>query len=317
MEIINYTTDYFDRWNRFVELSNNGTLFHKLDFLSYHGDQFKESEHNLIWLDGEEIVALMPMSLLNIDGNLIAKSPHGSSYGGIIFLKDINYAEAEEIFSELKLYCAKLSINELIITNTPTIYHSEQCEYFDFIFLINKGQLINADLTAYVKINNDFENNYSRSCKKAIRQAIKFDLRFEKNNDLDSFYEILLKNREKHEAKPIHTKSDLEYLLNNLNEQIHLFMVYKDDTPIAGSVVFICNNDVIIDFYWAHLEQYSHLRPINYLVFKICNWALEHNFKIFDFGTHTLNMKPNHGGTKFKESFGSRGVLRKTYKFNF
>ena len=317
MKIEKYRPDYYERWNKFIDISNNGNIFHKLDFLSYHGDKFKNNEHNLVWIENEEIIAVMPFAIFEIEGELIGRSPYGASYGGIIYKQDISFIKAEQIFIALKEYCLRESIGKLIITNTPTFYHLRHCEYFDFIFLMNNGKLVNSDLTAYIQINEKTQEYFDRSCKKAIRKSIKNELLFEQNNHLESFYEILLINREKHNAKPVHTKADLEYLINTLNDQVKLFMIYYNNIPIAGSIVFICNNHVLLDFYWAHLEEYKHLRPVNYLVYKMSNWALEKGYKIFDFGTQTVNMKPNYGNTRFKETFGSRGLLRKTYELNF
>ena len=43
-------------------------------------------------------------------------------------------------------------------------------------------------------------------------------------------------------------------------------------------------------------------------------WAHRHGFRLFDFGTQTINMVPQEGSTKFKETFGAAGLFRKTYE---
>ena len=35
-KLVNYTSDMYTDWNAFVDCSNNGTIFHRLDFLDYH-----------------------------------------------------------------------------------------------------------------------------------------------------------------------------------------------------------------------------------------------------------------------------------------
>ena len=63
-KIIKYDVKYFDKWNKFVENSNNGTIFHRLDFLNYHGNKFKKNEHHLIILKGDTIFGVINLPLL-------------------------------------------------------------------------------------------------------------------------------------------------------------------------------------------------------------------------------------------------------------
>ena len=92
-----YKKDYFDKWNKFVENSNNGTIFHRLDFLAYHGDKFKSNENHLIWFKGDEIIALMPLGIFEENGKRIAKSPYGGSYGGVITRLNTTYSMSKDL----------------------------------------------------------------------------------------------------------------------------------------------------------------------------------------------------------------------------
>ena len=56
-----YTNKFYDQWNGFVEDSNNGTIFHRMDF-NYHGHKFS-NEHSLVFFKEDSIVALMPLSI--------------------------------------------------------------------------------------------------------------------------------------------------------------------------------------------------------------------------------------------------------------
>ena len=93
-------------------------------------------------------------------------------------------------------------------------------------------------------------------------------------------------------------------------------MAKLGDTPIAGTLLFKCNENVLLDVYWAHLDSYHIYRPINAIVYEVTKWAFKEKIKYFDFGTQTVGMEPNYGGTNFKESFGSTGVFRHTLKLS-
>ena len=64
-------------WKRFVEESNNGTLFHDLDFLAYHPPGKFRTCH-LVFSEAGETIAVMPAAVE--DG--ILKSPYGASVEG-------------------------------------------------------------------------------------------------------------------------------------------------------------------------------------------------------------------------------------------
>ncbi len=50
MEIIRYTDDWKEKWDKFVEESNNGTLFHLQRFFGYHTPE-KFTFNHLIFLE--------------------------------------------------------------------------------------------------------------------------------------------------------------------------------------------------------------------------------------------------------------------------
>ena len=49
LKMIEYNAAYHNLWNDFVERVDNGTIFHRLDFLAYHGQKFKVNEEHLLW----------------------------------------------------------------------------------------------------------------------------------------------------------------------------------------------------------------------------------------------------------------------------
>lgn len=75
-EIVRYTAQRADEWNRFVAASKNGTFLFDRRFMDYHSDRF--SDYSLmVYLKGR-LYALLPA---NADGQTLV-SHGGLTYGG-------------------------------------------------------------------------------------------------------------------------------------------------------------------------------------------------------------------------------------------
>ncbi|HWY35585.1 MAG TPA: hypothetical protein VNX68_13140, partial [Nitrosopumilaceae archaeon] len=68
LNLVEYTSKYYQAWNNFVNSSNNGTLFHRLDFLSYHGKKFESIENHLLFFKGDELFAVLPAGVIDMGG---------------------------------------------------------------------------------------------------------------------------------------------------------------------------------------------------------------------------------------------------------
>ena len=154
--------------------------------------------------------------------------------------------------------------------------------------------------------------------RRNIRKALKNpDLRVEINDSYEEFYPILIKNKERHDVKPTHSLNDLTKLKKLLPENIFLFMVYYKDKPIAGSCVFICNDQVVLCFYNMLLYEFKNLKPIHLVMYEVIKWATEKGFRYVDTGvsqdTKADNpMTPSMDLIDFKEKFDAKTVMRNT-----
>jgi len=81
---------------------------------------------------------------------------------------------------------------------------------------------------------------------------------------------------------------------------------------VAGVVNFVVNDHVVLAFYISHDEAYQEFRAVNLLFYSIFDWAIQQGFRIYDFGTFTVNEEPNMGLGRFKENFGASGIFRDT-----
>src|SRR3954470_17511700 len=67
----------------YVADSVDGTLFHRLRFLAYHGSRFAGRERHLVFREGtERVLAVLPLAIETTGGVTEARSPFGASVGG-------------------------------------------------------------------------------------------------------------------------------------------------------------------------------------------------------------------------------------------
>lgn len=302
-------------WDAFVEDADGGTLFHRLGFLAYHGDRFARNAHPVAWTRGDSLQAVLPLGLFPEDDGLVARSPYGASYGGIVTKDAPSLARARDLIDSLLDYLRGLGVRKFVVTPAPNLCARLPHDYLEFCLLVRGARITRSELTSYIQVREDPLEGFQHSAVKAVRKALSHDVRVVSESDaVDEFYDILLENRSKFGATPTHTRDEVRWLLTHLPEHVKLFMAYREDVPIAGSLVFRVNRRAILDFYWAHLDAHQGVRPVSLLVHEITRWAAREGHAIFDFGTQTVDMVPVEGSTRFKESFGAVGMFRHSYE---
>jgi Acetyltransferase (GNAT) domain len=303
-------------WDDFVATSNNGTIFHRLGYLAYHGGRFAANAHHLAWCKGDSIHAVMPLGIFEEEGRRVARSPFGASYGGVVAKRDLSLAQASDYADSLLDHLRAEGVDRLVVTPAPGLNHEHATDYVEF-FLLKAGAVCTRfELTSYIHVQEEPLDGFRHAAVKAIRKAQANDVRVEENDRLEEFYEILAANRRKYDATPTHSLDELRWLRKRFPDDIRLFMAYREGVAIGGSLVYRVNPRVLLDFYWAHVDEFQGLRPVSLLVHEIARWAHGEGIRTFDFGTQTIDMVPVEGGTRFKETFGALGVFRRTYQID-
>jgi len=303
-------------WNAFVAGSNNGTLFHRLDFLAYHGARFAKEAHHLVWAKGDSIRAVMPLGIFREDGRVVARSPFGASYGGIVAPRELSLATAEELVESLLAYLRQAGVQTLSWVPSPGFYCERAHDYVEFFFRVAGARVVGSDLTSYAAVLDETDREFRHAAVKAVRKARDSGVVVSPSDDVDSFWDILVANRAKFDATPTHSRDEIAWLIERLPDDVKLFLATVEGEPVAGSLVFRLNPRVIMDFYWAHRDEWQHVRPVSLLVHEILRWARTQGLAWFDFGTQTIDMVPVAGSTRFKETFGAVGVFRRKWEMD-
>lgn len=318
IKVVPYSPAWKGKWDRFVEHSNNGTIFHLQRFLEYHHDRSFEW-HHLLFVKQNDIVAILPAA---ITGSTL-ESPVGASYGSFV-THDLSFGECLELVDAFSDYCRSSLFERTLLTPPPFIYQKVTSQNIDYALAYRGFSYDKHYLSHAVRVHasdplRSFHSTSRRYVKKYLRSH---DLRIELSEDFDSFYPILVKNKKRHGVSPTHSLEELHRLRFLLPGKILLFLVHHDHLPIAGSLVFLCNPRVALCFYNMLFYEHEYLHPIHAVMYEVLLWARDHDVKWVDIGvsqdTHSSNqMTPAMNLIRFKEQFQAHGILRSTFYKRF
>ena len=302
-----YSNEMEEEWDSFVWRSASGTIFHTRRFLSYHpSERFRDS--SLVFRE-KNIIALFPA--VDLDGVLY--SHRGASYGGFVYMDNLSIKNSFKLIESLIDYAKNHGFRHIEMTLPPLIYLQRPNNYLDFVMMKKGFKYRKRELTAYIPITDDPFSLFKQEARTATRKAMKEGLKAQLSDDFSSFYRILKKNlRMRHNVKPTHTLDELLKLKSLFPDRIWLNAVYHKDRMIAGTVIFETNQRVALAFYISHDDNFQEYRPVNFLFYDTLKKCREKGFQYIDLGTFTLNMEPNMGLGRFKESLGARGLFRDT-----
>jgi len=311
-----YTPDDREVWDAFVEKSNNGTMFHQQRFLDYH-PAGKWNYHHLMFFEGPTLVGVLPGGL-NARGEFW--SPMGASYGSIV-TADISFEKSLAIVDAFIEYGKGLGWKHAYLIPAPIVYTRNYSQHHEYALLYRKAdfELHYISHAIDLKRGADFLQHFDQTARKTIRKILREgEVTIRESDDYETFHRILVENKKRHDTTPTHTLDDLYRLRDLMPEKLRLNMVYHNDTPIAGSLLFLANPKVVLCFYNMLLYEYEHLKPVYLIMYETVRWAIEHGYEWVDIGVSQDTkaedpMTPSLGLIGFKERFDARGILRSTY----
>ena len=310
-----YINQNESRWDQFVSSGNNGTLFHLRKFLNYHPkDRFQD--HSILIEKKQNLFSVLPAAELIVDGKRILVSHPGSTVGSFVVPENLSIADAISMSEALVTYVKENNFSGIRITLPPTLYQRRLSNYMDFSFFKQGFTYSKRDVTSILFLEDSLDKNLAKfksSHLRAVRNAQEKGVNVCQSNDFDSFYHILEQNLNiRHGVSPTHTLAELKNIHALFPDRVNLFAAFVKDVMVAGVVNFVVNDHVVLAFYISHDEAYQEFRAVNLLFYSIFDWAIQQGFRIYDFGTFTVNEEPNMGLGRFKENFGASGIFRDT-----
>lgn len=315
LTIKRYSPPCYQTWNTFVSHSNNGTLFHRLDFLAYHCQKFCENEHHLIWFKGEQIQAVMPLGFFLENGRKIAKSPFGASYGGIVTSKPTTYSTAKELVYTLLKYLASQEIDEIKITLPVMACFKKPSETLHFALLEQGFRIVNSDISSLVELDEvEIEKNiFTSRARNMVRKAMNLGVVSRLKQPPVDFWPLMEKTFAVHGSMPTHSKEEWFWLCENLPDDIWCDVAYINDKPVAGIGHMKVNSRVDSSFYLCSDPKFHDTQALSLLIHDAILNSKTSSYKYFDFGTSSVNMHARENIFRFKESFCAIGQFRHTF----
>ncbi len=308
--------DDADRWNSFVESSNEGTLFHRLDFLAYHGDKFREYEHHIAISKGGSLYAIMPLAIIMENGDRIAKSPYGASYGGPVFLRPVTYSEAHHVVETTLNYLQSLGVVRVTLTLPLSILYRSFSETFRLVLLEHGFRCINRDICSVVPLQSEtISSTISSRARNAVRKAQKMGVQAVRNAPLCDFWRVLERTYAKLQLSSTHTFSEFRWLHEKFPALVYADVAYHDGRPVAGIGYLVLNDRVNSSFYLCQDPEEQRLSALSLLIFQALEHSQNAGFRWFDFGTSSTKMQGRPNLFMFKEGFGAVGIFRETYSW--
>jgi hypothetical protein len=318
IQAISYTEEWKERWDRFVLASNNGTMFHLQKFFDYH-PKGRFNWHHLLFVENKEIVAVLPGAVMGTT----FESPIGASYGSLV-TNDLSFAKSLELVDAFSDYCRDHSFERALLTPPPFMYQKVITQHLDYALAYRGFSYDKHYISHAIQLNTeDFVSHFQSTARRYIHKYQReHALRVEMNEDYEAFYPILIQNKARHGVTPTHTLGEILRLKKLLPENLALFLVYKGTKPIAGSLMFSCNDQVALCFYNMLLYEYEEYNPIHIVMYEVVKWATERGFSWVDIGvsqdTKAENpMTPSMNLIRFKEKFNAHGLLRSTFYKRF
>lgn len=241
---------------------------------------------------------------ININGETYydITTPYG--YGGPIIVEyDINKKDEliTQYFKAFSQYC-----EENCIVSEFVRFHPMRNNAYDFKSLYDVSCIRKTLGTNLKEYDNPFQSEFSKSCRKNIRKALKEGVTFEvieKPTDIGEFKRIYYSTMDRNNATDYYY-FDEEYFNNILSlfrENIIIVKAIYNNKTIAQGLYFIYGKTIHIHLSGT-LSEYLYLSPAYILRYAVTLWGKENGYEMIHHGGGRSNSE-NDGLYKFKKRF--------------
>jgi hypothetical protein len=312
-----YCPDDAAAWKAFLAGSNNGTLFHDLDFLDYHPPGKYDFRH-LIALRENCIEALVPGA---VSDNGIFVSVAGASIGGPVVKKSVTAEACLRLVEALQIYAKSAGWRGIEITLPPPIYHDEPDQKIEFALYRSGFELAHRSMPLLIPLDHKGDDHYRRLFRQSQRSYVracrqKGVIVTEAGVEaLGEFLELFAETYARLQALPAHTPQDIETLFYRLPTRLRIWSAKLEGKPIAGVLLFILNHNICTTFYICDCVSHREFHGSTVLLAELADVLARRGFRYIDLGPSASSTHFNHGVVNFKESLGARAFCRDRWRW--
>ncbi len=303
-----YKASDFEAWNAFVARSKNATFLFRREFMEYHSDRY--DDFSLMVFDDAKLRAIIPAHIKN--ATLISHG--GLTYGAIAIDETVKLPAFLTLFESVLKFLNENNIERLQIKLLPSIYHQKPSDEIDYALFLADGKLTRRDVLSVLDLRLPIKFGSNR--QEGINRGKNAALSVVEEANFEIFWnQVLIPNlSDKHNAKPVHSLTEIELLHERFPKNIRQFNVYKDDKIVAGTTIFESDNVAHVQ-YIASDENRSILGSVDFLFDHLILNVFKDK-RYFDFGisNEENGLKLNGGLLFWKESFGARTIASDFYE---
>lgn len=322
IDISELKADEAGEWKKFLESSSNGTIFHDLDFLSYHrAGRF--NLHHLIFRRAGKILALLPAAIIAEESGARSalKSPYGASVGGLVLPPGLGAADAVLLASSLRQYALDHGLDAIEMRLSPAIYLKEPEDAISFALMASGFQLRRTWICHAIKlpVEGEILSVFSRGKARDVRAGLRRGLvsREASGNDIAQFYNLLVATKAKHNSTPTHTRGEVEWLVQNLPGRIWLFLCERERRVLSGILAFVINSNAAYTFYICQEESDGDPFSTAVLLAYAAEKFSKEKIGYLDLGPSSFDdLRLNESLSFYKEGFGAKGFCRNEWRWN-
>lgn len=311
MRITAYDNAWRKAWDDFVLASKNGTFLFMRGYMEYHADRFTDSSL-IVTGEGDRIVALLPA---NRTGDTIV-SHGGLTYGGFVTDTRMSGVDILGVFSLLREYLSDCGVRRMIYKPVPSIYHRQPSDEDLYALFRNDARLAVRNLSTTINLRDPIPS--SRLMKRAVKRQRRYGIKVDEVEVADSFWSIVVEDRRvRHNVRPVHTASELNYLKSLFPENIRFYTATSGDKVLGGAVIYL-DRGVIHLQYAACTPEGKDMYATDVIYHELINERLAGN-NYFDFGisNEDAGRYLNEGMVRHKEEFGGRSIIYDAYEVFF
>jgi len=303
-----------DIWQDFLAGSANGTLFHDLNFLSYHPPgRFRF--HHIMLMQDEKLLALFPGGLVESEKRPLFCSPLGASIGGLVVAAPLRADVTLAMVETLQNYARDHDWAGIQITLPPNYYNFETADTISFALFCRGFRLEHRWLCPVLPLDpkpHAFERMYRQSQASSVRAGMRKGVRCIEAG-IESFPEFVTPFRDtyaRHGASATHSEQEIQDLLTRFPGRVRIHLAMLEDVPIAALLVFRLNATVAYTFYICSNGKYSKENGPALVIADTMDRLAAAGYRYLDLGPSAWDMKFNKGVTFFKEGLGAVGQCR-------
>lgn len=242
-------------WDKFIDDSPHGLLFHKWDFLKI---MEKHTGYKLLpygVYKGEELVCVFPLFFKKTRGIKLLYSPPRQSLTYVPYLGPVmgrsydalkqrrKESHINDVVDEMHKEISRLSPDYTSIALVPGLMDIRPFKW--------NGYDIDVHFTYFIDLSKPIEELYENldvTCRKAINSCKKQDLTIKQVNDVGTFFNIM-KDRLSHEGVLYFQRQDPDYLIDVMNafpDNMKMYFTYRGDEVAAVMITHEYNGKFIL-----------------------------------------------------------------------